>query len=103
MPNSSAQQAARIAANGARNGRAWREGHELVEASLERAEAYERLGDFERALEWLNRAAALNDGLPTAYQAKRARWARAAACRPRPASGDWRNPLAEPGRDVPAP
>jgi tetratricopeptide (TPR) repeat protein len=64
---------------------------EVVEASFDRAEAYERLGDFEHALEWLDRAAALSGGLPPAYRAARARWARAAAVQPRPARGDWEN------------
>ena len=36
---------------------------QLIEASFDRAEAYERLGDPERALEWLDRAAVLSDGL----------------------------------------
>ena len=67
---------------------------ELIEASLDRADAYERLGDFEHALEWLDRAAALSGGLPAAYRAQRARCAREAAFRPRPAGGDWRNRVA---------
>jgi hypothetical protein len=70
---------------------------ELIEASLDRAEAYERLGDFERALEWLDRTAALSGGLPSAYRARRARCARAAALRPRPAGGDWQNSVARSG------
>lgn len=49
---------------------------EVIEASFDRAEAYERLGDFELALEWLDRAAAVSGGLPAAYRAQRARWAR---------------------------
>ena len=52
---------------------------EVVEASFDRAEAYGGLGDFEHALEWLDRAAALGGGLPLAYGVKRARWARAAS------------------------
>jgi tetratricopeptide (TPR) repeat protein len=67
---------------------------EVIEASFDRAEAYERLGDFEHALEWLDRAAALSGGLPAAFRARRARWARAAAVRPGPAGGDWKIPLA---------
>lgn len=59
---------------------------EVIEASFDRAEAYERLGDFEHALEWLDRAAVLGGGLPPAYQAKRARWDRVAARRLRPGS-----------------
>jgi tetratricopeptide (TPR) repeat protein len=82
------------------NDRAWDEHvarearhQETIEASFDRAEAYERLGDFEHALEWLDRAAAVSGGLPPAYRARRARWARAAV-RPRPAGGDWKRPLA---------
>ena len=70
---------------------------ELIEASLERAEAYERLGDFEHALEWLDRTAALSGGLPAAHRAQRARCARAAAFRPRPAGGVWKNRVARSG------
>jgi hypothetical protein len=66
---------------------------ETIEASFDRAKAYERLGDFEHALEWLDRAAAVRGGLPPAYRARRARWARAAAVRPRPAGGDWKRRL----------
>src|SRR3954447_2602547 len=57
---------------------------ELIEASFDRAEAYGRLGDFEHALQWLDRAAVAGGGLPRAYQAQRARWARAAGLRARP-------------------
>jgi hypothetical protein len=57
---------------------------EVIEASFDRAEAYGRLGDFEHALEWLDRAAVASGGLPGAYRRQRARWARAAALRPRP-------------------
>ena len=58
---------------------------ELIEATFDRAEAYARLGDFEQAVEWVNRAAALSGDLPPAYQMKRARWSRTSAVRPRPA------------------
>ena len=58
---------------------------ELIEATFDRAEAYARLGDFEHAVEWVDRAAALSGDLPPAYQMKRARWSRTAALRPRPA------------------
>jgi tetratricopeptide (TPR) repeat protein len=51
---------------------------ELIEATFDRAEAYERLGDFDRAVEWLDRAAAISGDLPPAYRARRARWVRAA-------------------------
>lgn len=74
---------------------------ELVEATFDRAEAYERLGDFERALEWLDRAAALCGGLPPAYRSRRALWARATARRPRPAAGDWKNHLGRAGKAAP--
>jgi hypothetical protein len=70
---------------------------ELIEASLDRAEAYERLGDSEHALEWLDRAAALSGGLPAAYRAQRARCARAAAFRPQAAGGEWKNRFARSG------
>src|SRR5688572_8355189 len=33
---------------------------ELIEASFDRAEAYARVGDFEQAVEWLDRAATLS-------------------------------------------
>jgi hypothetical protein len=58
---------------------------ELIEATFDRAEAYARLGDFEHAVEWVDRAAALSGDLPPAYQMKRARWNRTSALRPRPA------------------
>ena len=57
---------------------------QVIEASFDRAEAYGRLGDFEHALEWLDRAAMASGGLPEAYRAQQARWARAAALRARP-------------------
>ena len=66
---------------------------EVIEASFDRAEAYERLGDFQQALEWLDRAAGLGGGLPSAYRVKRARWERAAALRPQPAAGGREPPL----------
>jgi hypothetical protein len=55
---------------------------ELIEATFDRAEAYARLGDFEHAVEWVNRAAALSGDLPPAYRMKRARWSRTSALRP---------------------
>jgi hypothetical protein len=70
---------------------------ELIEASFDRADAYARLGDFEHALEWLDRAAAVSGGLPLAYRAQRADWAQAAALRLRPAGGDWKSRLARSG------
>ena len=69
---------------------------QVIEASFDRAEAYERLGDFEPALEWLDRAAGISGGLPATYRARRARLARSAAVRPRPAGGGWNTNL-EPG------
>jgi tetratricopeptide (TPR) repeat protein len=74
---------------------------ELIEATFDRAEAYERLGDFEQALEWLDRAAALDGGLPPAYRSRRALWARATARRPRPAAGAWKNHLGRAGKAAP--
>jgi hypothetical protein len=79
-------------------------GHqELIEATFDRAEAHERLGDFERALEWLDRAAALGGGLPPAYRSRRALWARAAARAPRPSAGGWRNHGASAAKAAPGP
>ena len=49
---------------------------EVIEASFDRAEAYARLGDFDRAVEWLDRAATVSGGLPPSYRAQRARWVR---------------------------
>ena len=74
---------------------------QLIEATFDRAAAYERLGDFARALEWLDRASALCDGLPPAYRSRRARWARAAARGPRPSAGGWRNRLASAAKAAP--
>ena len=47
--------------------------------------AYARVGNFEEALEWLDRAATLSGGLPPAYRAQRARWVLSTAVRLRPA------------------
>jgi tetratricopeptide (TPR) repeat protein len=74
---------------------------EFIEATFDRAEAYERLGDFERALEWLDRAVVLGGGLPPAYRSRRALWVRATARRPRPAAGGWRNRHETSGEAVP--
>jgi hypothetical protein len=52
---------------------------EVIEACFDRAEAYERLGDFVHAVDWLDRASELSGGLPRAYRARRELWARAAA------------------------
>jgi hypothetical protein len=68
---------------------------EVIEATFDRADAYERLGDFGRALEWLDRAAALGGGLPPAYRTRRARCVRAAERRPGPIAGGWKD---NPGR-----
>jgi hypothetical protein len=110
MSNSSSQQSAGISTHAARPGphqrsglaaapkesigdRGWDEHvgrearhQELIEATLDRAEAYARLGDFEHAVEWLDRAATLGGDLPPTYQVKRARWDRA-PLRPGPAAG----------------
>jgi hypothetical protein len=47
-----------------------------IDALFDRADACERAGDFERGLEWLRRADQLSGGLPPAYLALRAQWAR---------------------------
>ena len=70
---------------------------EIIEASFDRAEAYDRLGDFEHALEWLDRAAEVSGGLPAAYRARRARWQREPAVRLGPGRGDWHNRFARSG------
>ena len=56
---------------------------EVVEATLDRADAYARLGDFSRAVEWLDRAATTGGDLPESYRARRALWARSARLRTR--------------------
>jgi hypothetical protein len=85
----------------ARADRAWDERvarevrhQEVIEASFDRAEAYARVGDFEHAVDWLDRAATLSGGLPPAYRARRARWVLSSAVRLRPTGG---------GRDTPRP
>ena len=64
----------------------------VIKATFDRAEAYARVGDFEQALEWLDRAAALSGGLSRPYRALRARWAVSTAVRLRPAGGDQNAP-----------
>jgi hypothetical protein len=64
---------------------------------VDRAEAYARLGDFDRAVEWLDRAATASGGLPPAYRAQRARWVRTTAVRPRQAGGYGKTRLAQAG------
>jgi hypothetical protein len=111
MSNSSSQQSAGISTHTARPGPHQRNGRlaaapkeslgdrewdeqvgrealhqELIEATFDRAEAYARLGDFEHAVEWLDRAATLGGDLPPTYQVKRARWDRA-SLRPALAAG----------------
>ena len=49
---------------------------EVIEASFDRAEAYARLGDFKRAVEWLDRAAVAGGDLSVTYRMQRARWIR---------------------------
>jgi hypothetical protein len=44
-----------------------------IEAAFDRADACERFGDVEKALEWLDEADALSGGLPPAYRANRER------------------------------
>jgi hypothetical protein len=46
-----------------------------IEAAFDRVDACGRLGDFGRALEWLERAEELAGGLSPSYSAQRARWA----------------------------
>ena len=57
---------------------------EVIEAAFDLAEAHARLGDFERAVEWLDRAATAGGDLPATYRAQRARWARGASGDRRP-------------------
>jgi hypothetical protein len=73
---------------------------EVIEASFDRAEAYSRLGDFDRAVEWLDGAATVSGGLPPAYHAHRARWARTTAVRARQTGGDRKARLARAGAGV---
>jgi vacuolar-type H+-ATPase subunit I/STV1 len=47
-----------------------------IEAAFDRADACERLGDFEQALEWLDRASRLSGGLSLTYRDRRADFAR---------------------------
>jgi hypothetical protein len=61
---------------------------EVIEASFDRADAYARVGDFEQALEWLDRAATLSGGLSRTYRSRRARWTVRTAVRLRPTGGD---------------
>ena len=57
-----------------------------IEATFDRADACERLGDFEQALKWLHRADALSGGLSPTLLAQRSRLANAAhSARRRPA------------------
>jgi hypothetical protein len=57
-----------------------------IEATFDRADACERLGDFELALVWLHRADALSGGLSPTHLTQRSRLASAAhSARRRPA------------------
>lgn len=47
-----------------------------IEAAFDRADDYSRRGDDERALDWLDRAAALSGGLSPVYRVERSRLAR---------------------------
>jgi hypothetical protein len=82
-----------------RDGRVPREvrHQEVIEANFDRAEAYARLGDFERAVEWLDRAATASGGLPPTYRALRARWARTTAVRAGQTGGYGKTHLAHAG------
>jgi hypothetical protein len=60
---------------------------ELIEATFDRVEAYARLGDFKRAVQWLDRAAAAGGGLPPTYHALRARRIREIGYDPTPQPG----------------
>jgi hypothetical protein len=70
---------------------------EVIEATFDRAEAYARLGDFEHAVEWLDRAATVSGGLPRAYRAQRQRWVRTTAIQPRRAGGNRKTRLGRTG------
>jgi hypothetical protein len=50
-----------------------------IEAAFDRADGFDRLGDVELALEWLNEAGTLSGGLTPAYRAKRLRLGREVA------------------------
>jgi hypothetical protein len=52
-----------------------------IEAAFDRADAFDRLGDVELALEWLDQADALSGGLTPGYRAKRFRLGRGVARR----------------------
>ena len=48
-----------------------------IEATFDRADACDRRGDFEHALEWLHRADALSGGLSPSHLEQRSRLAKA--------------------------
>lgn len=50
--------------------------HGEIEAALDRADAYERLGEYQLAVKWLDLASELSGGLSRANGAQRARLAR---------------------------
>ena len=50
-----------------------------IEAAFDRADAFDRLGDLELALEWLDEADTLSGGLTPSYRAKRLRLRREVA------------------------
>jgi hypothetical protein len=54
-----------------------------IEAALDRADACEPAGDFQQALEWLDRASELSGGLSEACLAQRARLVRELEARAR--------------------
>jgi hypothetical protein len=47
-----------------------------IEAVFDRADAFDRVGDSKRALEWLDKAGAMSGGLSPTYRARRVRLAR---------------------------
>ncbi|MEA2329903.1 MAG: hypothetical protein QOH58_41 [Thermoleophilaceae bacterium] len=58
-----------------------------IEAAFDRADASERAGEFEHALEWLDRAEALSGDLSPAYRAQRERLACRVTLQRAPAPG----------------
>jgi hypothetical protein len=50
-----------------------------IEEAFDRADACDRLGDLDLALDWLDKADSLSGGLSPAYRSERARMARRAA------------------------
>jgi hypothetical protein len=65
-----------------------------IEAAFDRADAFDRLGDVELALDWLDQAGELSGGLTPAYRAKRLRLGRERA---RPRESPAKDPAQESG------